>query len=107
MDVYFKSQITRIVILGRGILPNNFITITIVLLTLDTNRGGVAGRAHPFPLQFLRYLVGGAPLKVEESFTCGDDPTTYSGVGVELDKMFSLLPQVTSTMIIRTSYIRI
>ena len=56
MDVYSKSQNTRITTLGRGLLPNNFIAITIVLLTLNINSGGVAGRAHPLPLQFLGIL---------------------------------------------------
>ena len=92
MYVYSKSQNNGIVTLGRGLLPNNFITTTIVLLTLDSNSGGMAGRTHPFPLQFLEYLVRGAPLNVEEGFTSWGDPTTYSGVGAELNKMLSLFP---------------
>ena len=71
MDVYSKSQNTRIVTLGRGLLPNNFITTTIVLFTLDTNSGGVVRRTHPFPLQLLEYLVRGAPLKVEKASPVG------------------------------------
>ena len=91
MEVYSKVQNTRMTIIGRGFLPITMHSHYNLLLhpylpIVEGCQGGT-----PLTTTVLRvYLILLIPLEAEGGLTSWGDPTTYKGVGRELDGLVQL-----------------
>ena len=91
MEVYSELQNTRMTIIGRGFLPITMHSHYNLLLhpylpIVEGCQGGT-----PLTTTVLRvYLILLIPLEAEGGLTSWGDPTTYKGVGRELDGLVQL-----------------